>query len=448
MTDESTKSASTPQTVSEPQSSNRQAPKWLVPSIIFGLAILLFILIEYNWTNWESSGSIKTDDAYVRADIAPLSTKVAGVVKTTEVSDFQTVEAGQLLVELKNDEYKARVEQARQAVRQAGLKLADMKTRKELQDAKVEDAKTALAIAHTGVGQAADNIRIAESTIEESRATMSAARAAINQSQAAIGAAAADLTKSSLERKRQESLLSEESTTQQKLEQAADETERDVANLEAQKASHQKANAELIARSAQLDKAKQQLLSNRAEKEKALQAILSREAELLAQKKQRELLDSEEEELKSDLATKKSGLTIALVDLDYTTVRAPQKGTVGELKVKPGQLVSAGTNVITLVSSIPWVIANYREVQLAHVRPGDGATLEIDALAGKRFKGHVENVAPASGAQFSLLPPDNATGNFTKVTQRIPVKIVFEANQEATSQLRPGMSVISTIHTK
>jgi membrane fusion protein (multidrug efflux system) len=438
----------TPPTAGAPPSSGRSIPKWLIPSVIFALAILLFVLIQSSWENWESIGAVKTDDAYVRADIAPLSTKVVGVVKLTNVSDFQTVKAGQLLVELKNDEYKARVEQAEQAIRQAEVKLADMKTRKEQQDAKVTDAKAALAMAHNGVDQAKDNVRVAQASIEESNAATSAARAGIAQTEAAVRAAEADLTKSSLERKRQEALLAQESATKQKVEQIADETDRDVANLEAQRAAHEKAHSELIARLAQVTKAKQQLLTSHSENEKALQGVVSREAELLAQRKQRELLDGEEEELKADLAAKKAGLTAALVDLDYTMVKAPQGGTVGELKVKPGQLVSAGTNVITLVSSVPWVIANYREVQLAHVRPGDKATVQVDVFSGKRFRGHVESIAPASGAQFSLLPPDNATGNFTKVTQRIPVKIVFDENPDTLALLRPGMSVISTIHTR
>jgi membrane fusion protein (multidrug efflux system) len=425
-----------------------KTPKWVIPSIVFALAILLFVVITSNWNNWQSSGSVGTDDAYVRADVTPLSTKVVGVVKQTSVSDFQPVKAGDMLVELKNDEYKARVEQAKQAVRQTEVKLADMKKRKELQDAKVKDAQSVLEISRTSVGQAENNIQVAQSTIEEARAGILAASAGVTQSEAAVGAAQADLTKSSLERARQEALLAQESATKQKLEQVTDEAEKSSANLASQKAGYEKASSELVARRAQLEKAKQQLHTSQAEKEKALQTVVSREAELLAQRKQRELLDGEEEELKADLISKEAGLTAALVDLDYTMIRAPQNGIVGELKVKPGQLVSVGTNVITLVSSVPWVIANYREVQLAHVKPGDSVTVQVDALLGKKFKAHVERIAPASGAQFSLLPPDNATGNFTKVTQRIPVKIVFDENQEALALMRPGMSVISTIHTR
>lgn len=135
----------------------------------------------------------------------------------------------------------------------------------------------------------------------------------------------------------------------------------------------------------------------------------------------------------------------AQVDLDYTIVRSPADGVVGELKVKPGQLVSAGTEVVTVISATPWVIANYRETQLVHVKAGDLAHVSIDALPGRHLKGHVERIAPASGAQFSLLPPDNASGNFTKITQRIPVKIVFDEPENKLANLRAGMSAIVTI---
>jgi len=320
-----------------------------------------------------------------------------------------------------------------------------MKQRKEQQDARVLDADATLENSRAVVQQANDSIATAEATIEEAKAGIDAARAAIRQSQAAVKAASADVTRTSLERARQEGLLADESTTKEKVEQVVNENDRANANLDAQKAAQAQAQAELVAKQAQLNKARQQLSSSRAEKEKSLALVRSRQAEVTAQKKQRELLDGEERQLTADLALKRAALASAQVYLDYSIVRAPQQGVVGELKVKPGQLVSAGTQVITIVSSIPWVISNYRETQLVKVKPGDLADIDIDALPGTHLKGHVESIAPASGAQFSLLPPDNASGNFTKITQRIPVKIVFDEDQHQLERLRPGMSAVTTI---
>ncbi len=418
---------------------------WVVPLIIFGAAAILFFVISGLWTTWESSNGVKTDDAYIRADVAPLSTKVTAVVRQTTVNDFENVKAGQILVELKNDDYKARVEQAEQAVRQAEIKLSDMKQKKEQQDARVAEAHSAFETSRTSVKQVDNSIVSAQATIEEAQAGIESAKAAIIQSQSGAKAASADVTRTSLERARQEALLADESSTKANVEQIVNENDRSLANLDAQNALQAKAKAELAAKHAELRKATQQLSTSKAEKEKSLFEVTRHANELTAQQKQRELLDGEEKQLVSELASKKAGLITAQVDLDYTIVRAPADGFVGELKVKPGQLVSAGTQVITVISAIPWVIANYRETQLKHVKDGDRAEVTIDAIPGKHLKGHVEKIAPASGAQFSLLPPDNASGNFTKITQRIPVKICFDEPTSKLADLRPGMSAITVI---
>ena len=116
--------------------------------------------------------------------------------------------------------------------------------------------------------------------------------------------------------------------------------------------------------------------------------------------------------------------------------------------MRPGQLVSPGTQVISLVQNEVWVQANYKETQVRHIRPGDPAEIRVDAFPGVIFRGKVDQISPASGSQFALLPPDNATGNFTKVVQRVPVKIVLDTARPARAQLRPGLSVIATVHTK
>ncbi|HEY9772394.1 MAG TPA: HlyD family secretion protein [Planktothrix sp.] len=435
-------SAAPPPAVSPPAPST---PSWLIPLIVLGIAGFLLWFIALQWNNWESDWLIKTDDAYVRADVAPLSTKVVGTVVKTNVKDFDKVKAGQVLVELKNDDYKAQVDQAEAAVLEAETKLSDMKERKEQQDARVVDAQTVHESTRAGVSQAEDNVAAAESGIEQATAGIAAARAAIAEGNAGVKSAMAEENRANQERTRQEGLLALESATKQRVEQVVDDNDRASANLEAKKAGLLKAQAELAAKNAELTKAKQQLRSARTEQDRSQLTVRSRETEVTEQKKQRELLDGEEIELRAELAARKAALQASRVNLDYSIVRAPEDGVVGELKVKPGQLVSAGTQVITIISSTPWILANYRETQLAHVKAGDSAEITVDALPGTHFKGHVLAVAPASGAQFSLLPPDNASGNFTKITQRIPVKIALDEDQNTLSSLRPGMSVTATI---
>ena len=137
---------------------------------------------------------------------------------------------------------------------------------------------------------------------------------------------------------------------------------------------------------------------------------------------------------------------MAQVNLSYTQIHAPADGRVGERQVRPGQLVSPGTQVLTFVAETKWIQANYRETQLTHMKVGDPAEIRIDTYPGQRVRGRVLQIAPASGSQFALLPPDNATGNFTKVVQRIPVKIALDDSSLA-AQLRPGLSVTATVRT-
>src|SRR2546426_931320 len=144
---------------------------------------------------------------------------------------------------------------------------------------------------------------------------------------------------------------------------------------------------------------------------------------------------------------KLANLAVASVNIGYTKIYAPGDGTVGERQVRPGQLVSPGTQVISFVAITKWVQANFRETQLTNVKVGDPAELRIDQYPGQLIRGKVVEIAPASGSQFALLPPDNATGNFTKVVQRIPVKIALEDSTFAT-KLRPGISVIATVRTR
>jgi membrane fusion protein (multidrug efflux system) len=135
------------------------------------------------------------------------------------------------------------------------------------------------------------------------------------------------------------------------------------------------------------------------------------------------------------------------VNIGYTKIYAPGDGTVGARQVRPGQLVSPGTQVISFVDLTKWVEANYRETQLTNVKIGDAAELRIDEYPGQLIRGKVVEIAPASGSQFALLPPDNATGNFTKVVQRIPVKIALDDSSLAAT-LRPGLSVVATVRTR
>ena len=177
--------------------------------------------------------------------------------------------------------------------------------------------------------------------------------------------------------------------------------------------------------------------------------MLFRSIELAAEAERRSkaVLESQDAQLHADLHAKQASLAAVEVNLGYTKIYAPGDGTVGERQVRPGQLVSPGTQVISFVALTKWVQANYRETQLTNVKTGDAAELRIDEYPGQVVRGKVAEIAPASGSQFALLPPDNASGNYTKVVQRIPVKITLDDSTLAT-KLRPGLSVVATVRTK
>jgi len=180
-------------------------------------------------------------------------------------------------------------------------------------------------------------------------------------------------------------------------------------------------------------------------------AVVSQQrAQIVAADRQLATIDAQMQQAQATLAQQQAAVDLARINLGYTRIVAPADGVVGQRQVREGQFVSAGTQVIGHVA-LPnvWVVANYRETQMTGIRVGQPATIKVDAFPALELKGHVQSWSPASGSRFSLLPPDNATGNFTKIVQRLPVKIVLDSasNDVLRALLRPGMSVVATIDT-
>jgi len=398
--------ASTPAPLSTPASTNAVQPehaaapqpkahwpwlKYATPALVLLLAAAVLLTLTRDWNAWEG-GKIEqvTDDAFVRGDLTPLSTKVAGIVRAVRVTDYQKVHAGDLLVELEDDDYQAQLAQATAAVEAAKAAIGNNRKQRDLQDSRIDRALA-------GIDQAKAQIAAAE---------------------AGIKAVQADVTRTRAERTRQEALLATQAATQQHVEGAVADEER--------------FSAQATSREADLEQAKTALRSN--------------EIAVESERRTKAVLESQELQLIADLHAKEASLTVAQVNLGYTKIHAPGDGIVGERQVRPGQLVSPGTQVLTFVAETKWVQANYRETQLTHMKIGDPAEIRIDEYPGQVLRGKVLEIAPASGSQFALLPPDNATGNFTKVVQRIPVKIAID-DQTLAAQLRPGLSVIATVRT-
>ena len=423
--------------------------KKFIPPLVLLLAAGILFGIAGGWNRFVGGGSTqRTDDAFLRADITPLSTRVSGTVAQVAVTDYQRVKAGDLLVQLKDDDFKAQVAQAEAGVAAAQAALENNAKQKELQTSRIMQAQAGIEAANAGVAQTGAAIEAAQSDVANGQAGVAAAQAKIPDAQASVEAAQADAERTLLERKRQEALVELGSATKQKLEQVVADQERYAATLDSRKAEVAQTHALVDSRRAELSKARAQVSLRKAEQQQARAQLSSRAAELEAQIKQQAVLDAQEQQLQADLNGKQEALKVAQTNLDYTRILAPTDGMVGERKVRIGQLVSPGIQVISLVENTIWVQANYEETQLTNVAKGNTAEITVDTFPGVVLRGHVEEIAPASGSQFALLPPDNATGNYTKIVQRIPVKIVLDPNPNLADRLRPGMSVIARINTK
>jgi membrane fusion protein (multidrug efflux system) len=431
-----------------PGAKRRSGFKGIVPVLVLLLAAVILFGIVGGWNRWVGGrGTQKTDDAYLRADITPLSTRVSGTVAQVAVADYQRVKAGDLLVQLKDDDYKAQVAQAEAGVAAAQAALENNAKQKELQASRIAQAQAGLQGSGAEVAQAGAAIESAQADVANAQAGVEAAQAKVPDAQAGIEAAQADAERTLLERRRQEALVDLGSATRQKLEQAVADAERFAAILNSRKAELAQARALVASRRAELSKAQAQVALREADRQRARAQQVGRTAEVDAQVTQRGVLDAQEQQLQADLRAKEEALKVAQTNLDYTRIVAPTDGVVGERKARVGQLVSPGTQVISLVDDTIWVQANYKETQLTNVAKGDTAEITVDSFPGVVLRGRVEEIAPASGSQFALLPPDNATGNYTKIAQRIPVKIVLDANPTVTERLRPGMSVVAEIST-
>jgi len=351
-----------------PPAAARPARRWLRPLVgigIVAIATSTAVLFTAQWDSWVGSRIDQTtDDAYVKGDLTPLSAKIEGYVSKVAVGDYQSVRSGDLLVEIEDDDYRARVAQAEADLAGAEAAIENLKAHKAEQHSQIDQAKSAIA------------------------------------------ATQADVDRTKLEAKRQGALLASSYGTQQKVEQAVADEKRFEATL------------------------------------------ASNQAELESERRQMAVLDTQESQLRAEMKAKRAQLDLANITLGYTRIAAPVDGMVGERGVRAGQYVRPGAQVISVVPlDTVWVVANYKETQLTRVAVGQRASITIDTFPGVTIWGHVDSIAPASGSQFTLLPPDNATGNFTKVVQRIPVKIVLDPGNALAGKLRPGMSVIATIHT-
>jgi membrane fusion protein (multidrug efflux system) len=394
---------------------------------VIAIAVVVLVLVAgIVW--WRARGRESTDDAQIDGHITQISARVGGPVIKVNVTNNMAVKAGDLLVQIDQREYEI-------AVQKAKAELADAQ-------ANAAAARTGVPIAQvetrSGVSTASGGVQEAEAAVAGSEQQVEAARSNLVAAQARLREREATATKAARDVERFRGLVQKDEISQQQFDAAVSQADAARAAADAAKsdvAAAQTAIAVAEQRTRQLRGTAAQARANLASAQTAPQQLKVTEAKAAA--------------AEAHVQQAQAALAQAELNLQHACLKAPTDGVVSRKTVEVGQVIQSGQPLMALVDLLDvWVTANFKETQLKSMHPGQAATVEVDALGGREFKGHIDSIAAATGAKFSLLPPENATGNYVKVVQRIPVKIVLEPGQDPDHRLRPGMSVTPTVSTR
>jgi membrane fusion protein, multidrug efflux system len=381
----------------------------LALGVVLGLALLTFGIRYVRYARAHES----TDDAFIDGHIVGVSPKVASNVAHVYVDDNTHVKAGDLLVELDPRDFEARLAQAR-----ANLAAAVQQHRAASWNVRVVE-RTAGA----GVEQAEAAVLTGERQVD-------GARSRLEQARAQVVAAEAEATRAAADVQRYESLLKYGAVSRQERDNAVATNDKAAADLDAAQRARQAAEDSLRQQQAQLAQERARLASAQAAPDQMAQSR------------------AQADQLGAQIAQYEAAVRQAELDLSYTRLYAPESGRVTRKSVEPGAYVQVGQTLFSIVPDRVWVVANFKETQLRHMRPGQPATVRVDAYPDRIFHGHVDSIQAGSGARFSLLPPENATGNYVKVVQRVPVKIVIDESADPQRVLGPGMSVVPDVRVR
>jgi len=379
------------ESLSAPSASGSNQKKFIIGSVVI-VTLLVTGTIWFLGRNNES-----TDDAFIESDVVPIAPRVGGTVLRVAVTENQMVKQGDILFDLDPKDYQLKVNQLTAMVA-AG------------------EARASVARNDSGLVQASTR-----ATVTQAEAGLAAAQAMVAQAEAQRSATESQAKLAIADVERYKTLLAKDEISRQRLDQAV--TAADAAKAQAESARKAVTSAEAMVRQAsgKLDEAKT-----------APRQIAVKESQVGS--------------AVADLQTLQSQLASAQQDLSYTTVSAPAAGRVARKSVLVGQVMQANQTALYIVTGQPWVIANFKETQLTRMAVGQTVAVKVDAFPGQLLNAHVESLQAGTGSRFSLLPPENATGNYIKVVQRIPVKIVFDEKPETLAKLAPGMSVVPEVH--
>ena len=372
---------------------------------------LVFVLILIGIYELVTAGKESTDDAQVAADVVPIAARVPGQIDNVYVRENQLVHKGELLADIDPRDAQARMAQAQ----------GDLETAK---------AQAASADARLQIVQASakGGLQMAEAGVEISREQVDTLASAVQAAQAAVKRAEANALKAANDWKRAEELGAKGDISRSQFDSA--------------KATTDAAQADLASARAQLQSA----INNRQAADANVHQAQGRLTQSAPVSAQVQVAQAEAKLAHAKVAKEQATLQAAQLVLSYTKIYAPADGIASRLAVHAGGLIAQGQPIVQLVPPHTYIIANFKETQVANMRTGQRAVIRIDALDGKDFEGKVESLSGGTGASFSLLPPDNASGNFVKVVQRVPVRISWSGPN--SDRVAAGSSADVTVYTK
>jgi len=388
-----------------------------------------------------SKGFESTDNAFVEADIVQISPRVPGQVLRVHVRDNQHVEKGDLLVELDPADYEARLAEAQAKLEDTLAKAASARANLTLTTGVTS---ALIAQASAALEAAREQLEVIKARLAQDEAMIQAAQAGAQQAEARRAAAEADAVRAKADLERYRMLFSKDEISRQTLDRAEAEARATAANLEAAVQLVASANAQL----SQAQAARQSTQASLKIAQKQLEQAEARLREAQAGPEQVHAREADVKAFQAQIEQQRAVVRQAQLNLSYTRITAPWAGTVTRKSVVEGNFVQVGQALMALVSDQPWVVANFKESQLERMRSGQPVEIRIDAYPNRKFKGHIDSVQNGSGARFSLLPPENATGNYVKVVQRVPVKILFDELPPKEWRVGPGMSVVPRVRVR
>ncbi|KXJ98580.1 MAG: MFP family transporter [Acidobacteria bacterium OLB17] len=394
-----------------------------------------------------------TDDAFIEADVVQISPKVSAYVEKVLVENNQLVHKGDLLVQLDTADLEVKLQKAK-----ADLENAESQYSKAVANAALTKSSTSAVHA-----QASSNVATTKSLIEESRLAAASRRSQIEQAEAAVKTALAELSRAraqvaqpesdtnlaELEFSRREALFKKGDISRQSLDQARNALQNARSRYEAARKAVESANSRVNEARAGVATATENYRQSLASVNVGKAQLGESQGRLQQAETAPQQVDVSEAQVEAALAARsaaEAAVQQAELDLSYTKIIAPEDGYVTKKNVLVGQLVQVGAPLMALSrSNEVWVVANFKETQLEEMRVGQPVDIRVDAYPNERFTGKVESFQAGTGSRFSLLPPENASGNFVKVVQRLPVKIVFDSPPDKVHLLAPGMSVEPTV---